>query len=488
MAKSSEGTSMPALPSHSRTAWHHIGQIVAAHVVMLRDAAILDDPVAAALLTALDGVARGEPPALDFPTALVAAFDERLDALTPATAAGAAGVARGRAEVTATAARLALREALLALAGGIDAARGALLDLAGEHAFTLMPAHAGAQPVQPTTLAHFLGGVIAPLGRAGARLQSAYAEVNRSPMGAVALASTGFPIDRERTAALLGFDDLAASTYDAVAAVDHLVVAVEAATGIAAAMRRFAAELLTWLRTEPGSLRLAAAWTAGSDAGLPQWRPPAGLARLVADARRIEGDAETVARLARDAPYGPAGEALDAALGPALAVLAGATDLADRMADLVASGLEINRAYLANRAGRDHTTSSELADFLMVEEGLSPAAARNIAAMTIRKALDQGLEASAITPELIDASALLVIGRELGVEIETIGRYLAPRRFLERRTAPGAPAPAATRAYLDQERSRLVADGRWREEARARLDDASAELERVGAEILAAAG
>lgn len=468
------------------TNWQHIATVIAAHVVMLREAGILDDPLAAAVLAALDGVTRGEPPPATSLTDLVAAFDERLDALSPASAVGAGAVGRAQPEVVAAVVRLGFRDELLVLADATDAVRRALLDLAGEHVFTLMPAYAGAQAVQPTTLAHFLGGVVAPLGRAAAGLPPVYARVNRSPLGAFALASTGLPIDRERTAALLGFDAPVASTYDAVAAVDHLVEAAAVAAGIAATLRRFLAELLSWLRTEAGSLRLGEAWTAGVDPALPQVRPPIGLERLVVAAGRIEGEAETAARLARGAAYGPPGPVLDAAFDLARASLADAADLASQCAALVATGLEINRAYLANRAGRDHTTSSDLADFLIAQEGLEPAAARNLALLTVRKAIDQGLEASAITPELIDASALLVIGRELGVEIEAIGRALAPRRFLERRTATGAPAAAATRAYLDEERGQLLADERWRASARQRLGTARAELDRACDEISAA--
>ncbi len=147
--------------------------------------------------------------------------------------------------------------------------------------------------------------------------------------------------------------------------------------------------------------------------------------------------------------------------------------------------LEVNRAYLANRAGRAHTTSGHLADFLMTEEGLEPAAARNIAALTISRAIPAGVEVSGITPEMIDAAALAVIGRELGVEVEQISRHLAPRRFIERRTATGSPSPAATHAFLDQERLRLGADTRWREEASARISAAFAELDRIGAEVSA---
>ncbi|CAA9542366.1 MAG: Argininosuccinate lyase [uncultured Thermomicrobiales bacterium] len=464
-----------------RDAWRHLGHLVGAHVTMLRDAAILDDPALAALLTALDGVVRADPPAgLDL-AGLAAAFDERVDALTPAGVAGAAGVGRGRADTLATLARLTLRDRLLELAKTVNDARAAVLDLASAHATTLMPAFAGAQAVQPTTFAHHLGGVLGPLGRAAARLPGAFAEVNRSPLGAGALASSPLPVERERVAALLGFDGVIANTFDAVAATDHLVTAVGVAADAAAAPRRFLDDLLVWLRTDPGSVRLADEWVE-TDPSLPHLRAPGGLARLIERAAGVEVGAAAVASHARRQPYGPVGTATGGLLDGALVAIEGAGAVNNGIRDLLSGGLEVNRAFLANRAGRAHTTSGDLADFLLVEEGLDPVAARNVAALAVGRAMREGIEISGLTPAMLDAAALLTVGRELGVEVETLSRHLAPRRFVERRTATGSPNPDATRAYLDGERLRLGADARWQADTSARLATALDEWERIAAE------
>lgn len=464
--------------------WQAIAEVVAAHAVMLRDAGVVDEAGAAAVLTAVDGVRRGEAPA-GGPAGLVAAFEERLEALVAPKAAGAGALGRGRADTAATALRMVLRSALLDLLAALDGLRLALLDLADAHVFTLMPAFGEGRPLQPTSLAHYLGGVLGPLARAAAGLRTTWPEINRSPMGAVALASTGLPIDRDAVAAALGFDGPIVSTFDAVAATDHLPAALAPAVAAATAQRRFLGDLQTWLRSEPGSLRLAPNWLAPADAALPQFAPAAGLDRLVAGAVALEADAATVARLAGAVPYGPAGGGLDLAAERTLALLADARALLTRSADLV-GGLEINRAYFASRAGRDHVTSGDLADLLMAEEGLDPAAARALAAMTARAAIEQGIEASGITPQLIDANALLAVGRELGIEVERLGPYLAPRRFLERRTALGGPAPTATRDTLERERTIVLADERWRQETADRLHVALAGLEREVAAILSA--
>jgi argininosuccinate lyase len=161
--------------------------------------------------------------------------------------------------------------------------------------------------------------------------------------------------------------------------------------------------------------------------------------------------------------------------------LAAGGEALNRATLLFAAGFEVNRALLANRAGKGFSTSSDLADFLMIEEQIEPGAAQNIAALTISRAREQGLDAAGITVDLIDGAALLVIGREIKVEFEAISRYLAPRRFIERRTAPGSPAPAVVRAHLDSERARLAQDSQRLASARERLARADAELTAIEA-------
>lgn len=465
--------------------WQGIGRIVTAHVIMLRDIGIFDDPVLAALLTALDGVGRAQPPDLSSTVEALAAFDERLDAITPPGTVGAAAVGRATPEIAAALSRLALRQEVLDVANPLAGLRQALLRRAAEHATTQMPAYSGSPMTQPTTYAHFLGGLIGALGRAGARLPTLHGEVNRSPLGAGTMVSTAVPVDRERVAGLLGFNGLIVNTFDAVAAVDHLALLAGWTEDVAASVRRFLSDLLVWLRTEPDSFRLADHWMR-SDPGLPAIMFPVGIERLVGKAREVEGWARYARSLAHEAGYSPLSDD-DAMLNSVCDAFSGLRALLHGTEELFASGLEVNRAYLASRSGRGHTTSEDLAHLLIEEEGIEPAAARAITALTVRRAKAEGREASGITPEMIDAAALITLGRDLGIEFELVSRYLAPRRFLERRQATGGPAVAATRAYLDQEWLRLEADQRWHDETARQITAAEGELDRLVQGVLAEA-
>ncbi len=467
--------------------WREIGHGLAAHAIMLRDAAIVDDAIAASLLTATDGVSRGDPPRIDGAMDLVAAFDDRVDSVIAPGVVGAGRIGRARHDLAAAAERLVLRDRTLALAAALDLSRAALLDLAESHVFTLMPVWSGSSPLQPANLAHFLTGAIAPLSRSARQLHGAYIDLDRSPLGAGALAGPGLLVDRDETADLLGTEGPIGSAFDALSSVDHLVATTAAAAATISPVRRLVEELILWLRTDPQSLRLTDDLLASPDPNLPHFRPPSTLIRLVASARRVEDAAATVSHVTRDIPYGPVGEMADGAVELAAWTLDTAASSHETFVTLISESIEINRAWLARNAGRALVTSGDLADFLMAEEAVDPSSARTIAAQVANRALAEGLEASAITPEMIDAAALLTVGRELGIELERLGAYLAPRRFIEKRTMLGGTAPQAVREFLAQERGRLEEDLTWSEEKRRRIAFARENVEIRTREILSAA-
>lgn len=463
--------------------WHWIGAVASAHVLMLHEAGMADERTSAILLRAIANCRVREVPIAGPLIGLIGAFDGCVDESVPSGYTAVASTGRGTIDVAATVGRLTLREAILEFAQGTHAFRAQLAEMAGNHVVTLMPAHIDGQAAQPTTFGHWLGGALGPLGRASASLRATYAVVNASPLGAGSLASSGMAVDREGAAAVLGFDGLVTNTFDAVSAVDHFVAVAESAAAVVGPVVRLLDALLGWIRAEPESFLLSAEWTTVID-GLPHARFPLPLANLIAKGRAVEALANELATTAARQPYGPVAGGLDRLGELASLVLRTGSEVLQGATALLTNGIVVNRALLANRAGKGLITSGDLADFLMIEEQLEPAAARDIAALTLSRARDGGIGAAGITVDLIDGAALLAIGRELKVEFEAISRYLAPRRFVERRSAAGAPAPAATRAYLDAEATTLAGDTNWVTVEVERLGQADAELAGRGTALL----
>jgi hypothetical protein len=162
----------------------------------------------------------------------------------------------------------------------------------------------------------------------------------------------------------------------------------------------------------------------------------------------VEAEAAAIRSVAQRLPWGAIPGEIGAYLPVADSAIGQLDVLIERTSYLMERALIVNRAALANRAGRDFVTAGDLADFLMIEEQIEPQAARTIAGMVIGRAREAGLEASGITVEMIDTAALMVIGREIKVEFETISKYLAPRRYIERRNQTGGPAPSAMKSWL----------------------------------------
>lgn len=475
---------MPPLDDLNRRYWQALADAATAHAIMLNDIAVVDEGLLGSLLLAIDRARGAQPPELAF--ALFAAkLDERIDSTTAPGALGAAQVGRGQADLAATAARLVLRDRLMLVLPQLLRFREVMEDFAGSHAVTLMAAQAHAVGAQATTFGHIASALVASLERGAGALLAALAETNQSPLGAGMLSGVGVSIDRTRSAGLLGMPGNIDQAYDAIAGVDHLHALADGVERIAAPVSRWLDELLAMMRATPDAFALDESWQV-TEVLAPQWQAAGGIAALAAHGRRVAGEASTLRSVVSQLPWGPVIGEVGSYLAIADAALGNLEVLLERSTFLMEQALIVNRAALANRAGRAFVTVGDLGDFLMIDEQIEPAAARTIAGMAFTRARDAGLEVSAITPEMIDTAAMLVIGREIKVEFEAISKYLAPRRFIERRNQSGGPAPSAVRSWLAGAARRRQADAERIEQVRAAIEQAAAERHAALAEAMEA--
>ncbi|MDP9469962.1 MAG: lyase family protein, partial [Chloroflexota bacterium] len=247
-----------------------------AHALMLAATGILSSDHAAALLRAIRTVTQEGGDAFAYAPAvedLFFAVEARLIDLAGPDAGGNLQIARSRNDLDAVMCRLFMRERLLSMERSVTVLRETLLDLAEDHVQTLMPGITHTQPAQPTTLAHYLLGVLGPLERDSERLRQAYARINQLPLGAAAFTTTSFPIDRALTGRLLGFEGIVENGYDAVSGSDHMLEATQALVTVAASLSRFVHDLLIWARAEAGILRIDDAFVQISSI-MPQKRNP----------------------------------------------------------------------------------------------------------------------------------------------------------------------------------------------------------------------
>jgi argininosuccinate lyase len=441
-----------------------------AHTRMLAARGILTSEDERSLLAALDGLDRVAIAEARYDGTYEDLFFYLESLIARAAGADTAGkmhTARSRNDIAITLYRMTVRRELLKLAEAIAGVRGVLLDLAFSNLETVMPAHTHTQPAQPTTLAHYLLAASEFLGRDGERTRSAFARVNLSPLGACAITTTGFPIDREMTARLLGFEGLAENSYGAIAAIDYLT---ESAATVAVAMvnlGKLIQDLLVWSTREFGFLRLSNAFVQTSSI-MPQKRNPVALEHTRILASRALGEAQAVLTSAHNTPFGDINDSEDD-LQPLVTTMF--ID-ALRSLKLLSGALrtaEVDRDMLAVRAGQHFLTVTELADTLVRRQNMSFREAHHLVARTV-EACGSRDDTSTIAQTVLSLEPGLRITRQ---EIE---QALDPVHFVHTRKVVGGPSPEVAAAALDRARRELESLRDWVSQTTAMLDRAHLEL------------
>jgi argininosuccinate lyase len=443
-----------------------------AHLVMLAECGIVDREDARVLREALRR--------LDAEAIRQVAYDGRcedlffyverliIDAAGEAVA-GRLHTARSRNDIDMTMYRMQQREMVLALLEASLDLRQALLAIAGAHRDTVFPAHTHTQPAQPTTLAHYLLGIIEELERDAVRLTAAFETTNRCPLGACAITGTGFPIDRNRTSDLLGFTQPTGNTYGSIATVDYLLESLGAASVTIVGVGRLVQDLLLWCTAEVRYLRLADGFVQTSSI-MPQKRNPVALEHARALGSKALGQATAVLMSVHNTPFGDIVDTEDD-LQP---LVAAAFRDATRTVALVAAALgdaQFDVEAMRRRAAESWITVTELADTLTRDHGLPFSQSHAIAATLIRtrqERPDQPLV------EALDAASVRVIGRAVSYDPARLDALLSPEHFVRVRRTAGGPAPDVTAAAVAESQTRLTADRTALAERRAGLDAAAA--------------
>jgi argininosuccinate lyase len=445
-----------------------------AHLVMLVERGIIPPSDARTLRAALE--------AIDLRDVRRVAYDgtcedlffyvERL-ILTHAgeDAAGRLHTARSRNDIDMTMYRMQQRELILALVDGAQRLRRTLLDLADRHREDVFAAHTHTQPAQPTTIAHYLMAVIEQLQRDGVRLRAAFASTNLSPLGACAITGTGFPIDRERTAALLGFDGTTGNTYGSIATVDYLLESVSAASVLVAGLGRVVQDLLLWCTTEFGYLRLSDEFVQCSSI-MPQKRNPVALEHARAIGSKALGQASAIVLSVHNTPFGDIVDTEDD-LQPLVFSMFKDAARAIRLVAAAMTGATFDRERMAARAEQGWITLTELADTLTRDHGVPFKAAHAIAARLIAVS---SCRPDVATDVLLAEVSAEVCGREIRYAPARLAEILSPQHFIHVRTTPGGPAPAETARAVAASRDILARDEAWLAETLAGLRSAESML------------
>jgi len=350
---------------------------------------------------------------------------------------------RSRNDQVATDIRLYLRNAIDDISGLLRELRLALTDLAEQHADTILPGFTHMQVAQPVTFGHHMLAYVEMFGRDAERMADCRKRVNRLPLGAAALAGTTFPIDRERVAATLGFDDVCRNSLDAVSDRDFAIEFCAAAALVMTHVSRMSEELVIWMSPRVGFIDIADRFCTGSSI-MPQKKNPDVPELARGKTGRVNGHLIALLTLMKGQPLAYNKDNQEDK-EPLFDTVDTVTDTLRIFADM-ARGITVHPEAMRAAAFQGYATATDLADYL-VKKGLPFRDAHEAVAHAVRACVDRGCD-------LADLS-LDDLRRFSGLVSDDVFEVLTLEGSVAARDHVGGTAPAQVRAAIARVRAEL---------------------------------
>jgi argininosuccinate lyase len=353
--------------------------------------------------------------------------------------------ARSRNDQVAVDFRLWVRDQCDAAISGLTALIGAFLAQAEAGADWVMPGFTHLQTAQPVTWGHHMLAYVEMFARDRSRFEDARRRMNECPLGAAALAGTGFAIDRHMTAAALGFDRPTANSLDSVSDRDFALEFLSAASICAMHLSRFAEELVIWSSAQFRFVRLSDKWTTGSSI-MPQKKNPDAAELLRAKIGRILGATVALFTVMKGLPLTYSKdmqEDKEQVFDAADSLMLGLAAMTGMVGDMTA-----NREVLKTAAASGFSTATDLADWLVRELGLPFREAHHVTGSLVALAEQKGCD-------LPDLSLTEMTSVHPGIN-QSVYAVLGVENSVNSRQSYGGTAPAQVRAQI----------ARWKENVR----------------------
>ena len=448
-----------------------------AHTVMLVEEGLLERSVGAAILAALRKLEReGVVQTRASVGGGLHSGEQYLIRLLGEDIGGRFHVARSSGDLSSVAINTLQREKLLALARAVNGLRRALIGLARKHTDTILPGYSFGQHAQPMTLAHLWLSWVANLARDFERLHEAYRRVNTSPAGAAIMVGSDFPINRARTAELLGFDAVHENCADAILELnaDDSLETPAAIAILYHSLAKWADDIIQWTTSEYAFVDIPDRYC--------------GTSSIMMQKKNVIGPAEVKGASAEALGcFVTSYHALKGTTGLPITERYYALDMLWRTADNAVRdlgwfcdllpALRIRKERMFDAAWRHWATATDLAAALVRERDLPWRTAHQIVGILVRLCEERGLGPADVTPALLDEAAIAYHETAAGLSQQSITRALDPRRFIAERTLRGGPAPEESLRQATLFEEMLRTDERIVDDIDGRLAAAARSLE-----------
>ncbi len=421
-----------------------------AHIAMLTEQKIIAREDGSALLSALE---KNSEMTLELTMEDVhMAVEEAVLKDAGTLVGGNLHIAKSRNDQVATAIRITLRNELLTLMRSLAHVQEHLAEVAEDHLETIILEYTHLQPAQPVTFAHYLISYVDAFERDMQRLQNAYVRVNLCPLGAGALATTSFPINRDRTAELLGFGGLVENSIDAVGSRDFIEETIAALALTAVNLSRLAEDLIIWSSPDFGVVELPDEFTSTSSI-MPQKKNPEVLEVIRARASDIIGNFVAVTAAVKSLPstYNLDFQEITPKLWVSIDSVRASLDMIHKLAPK----LKVTAIDVTQKSLKGFVAATELANLLVRKYNVPFRSAHKIVGTLVKSLIDAKLTFADATPKLLQKAAKDSTGIKLFVKANDLKVLADPLKLVEACNVKGGPAPVEVKRALC-EREKMV--------------------------------
>ena len=457
------------------------------HGVMLAEIGLIQSADASAILDALNGIDRERPWANQLFDGsfedLFFLIEQELGRRVGDETAGRLHTGRSRNDMEHTMFRIQLRARLLTLLKRYEDMADQFLARAEKGIDETVLLYTHGQPAQVSVLGHYLGAAIEFILRDMTRILAALEEVNYCPMGAAAITTSGFDLNRHRVAELLGFPGIVENSYGAIANVDYITASYASIRLGCIHLGRLVQDLVTWTGFEVSQIDVPDGFVQISSI-MPQKRNPVPLEHLRLKFSLAAGGADQIVQTMHNTPFADMNDSERETQATGFEVFERLDHALPLLGGFV-EAMKTNRTSIESRIQKSMATITELADTLVRAEGIGFRAAHHVASKLAREALAHGIGLDELSWDLFARTFEEVVGRPTQVDKEVLASATSPENFVTVREMPGGPGPRVLRVAFAGYMDRLAGLKSRTEDVRKRIVQADALRDRLVSSFIA---
>jgi argininosuccinate lyase len=444
---------LPRLNREFSSTFEQLTQINLAHLLMLHKQNIVDKNTAILIAKALLKMQKDGPGAVELDPEREDAFfnyERHLIELVGQDVGGRLHTARSRNDIAATIDRMLARDFVTRIGKELAELVDAALNQAEKFAYCVMPGYTHLQAAQPITFGYYLSAVADAWIRDLDRLLHVLETAEGCSMGACALAGTSFPIDRHLTGAMLGFARPVANSLDAVASRDFALELSAALSILMITCSRMSQDFYIWSTPEFGYVSFPDS-IAGTSSIMPQKKNPVVLEHMRGKTGYLIGLTSAIFSTVKSTHFSHHGDSSRESARGCWESCEEALKSVELM-KLLVENVEPIEERMLSQAAVDFSTVTDLADLLVRKADISFRDAHHIIGAVVRNALDRGMPANEITPEMIDSAADEQLGRRILLEKSDLAECMNPVSNVAARKSYGAPSPRLVLEHIEEQR------------------------------------